>query len=75
MSSRRKFEMMATIAEWTDDATGKRCKRTVSIGTVFEHPSGKLSARLELVPVFPGWSGFLAFREIDQHSEQTPPQP
>lgn len=71
--SRRKFEMIATIAEWTEESTGKRCKRTVSIGTVFEHPSGKLSARLELVPVLPGWSGFVAFREIDHQSAPSPP--
>lgn len=72
-STRRKYELMATIAEWTEPSTGKRCKRTVSIGTVFESPNGKLSARIELIPVFPGWSGFVAFREIDHTSEPSPP--
>ena len=64
---------MATIAEWTDPATNRKCKRTVSIGTVFESTNGKLSARIELIPVFPGWSGFVAFREIDTNSEPSPP--
>lgn len=61
---KRRFEMLATVSEWTDPATGRKCKRTVPIGTVFESENGKFSARLELVPVLPGWSGFVAFREV-----------
>lgn len=61
---KRRFEMLATVSEWTDPATGRKCKRTVPIGTVFESDNGKFSARLELIPVFPGWSGFVAFREV-----------
>lgn len=61
---KRRFEMLATVSEWTDPATGRKCKRTVPIGTVFESDNGKFSARLELVPVLPGWSGFVAFREV-----------
>lgn len=58
-----RFEMIATVGEWTD-SNGKKCKRTAQIGTVFESKNGRLSARLELVPVFPGWSGFVAFRDV-----------
>lgn len=71
--SRIAYEMHATVSEWTDQATGKRCRRTVQIGTVFEHESGRLSARLELVPVLPGWSGFVAFRPVLPPGRRMPP--
>lgn len=67
--SRRKYEMLATVAEWKD-AGGRTQKRTVPIGTVFESPNGRLSARLELIPIHPGWSGFVAFREIGSNSDE-----
>jgi hypothetical protein len=60
--ARKIYQIMATISEWQDKQTGKRCRRTVSVGTVFEHAGGNLSARLELVPVHSGWSGWLAFQ-------------
>jgi hypothetical protein len=60
--ARKIYQLMATIAEWQNKQTGRKCKRTVPIDTVFEHESGRLSARLELVPVHPGWSGWLAFQ-------------
>ena len=58
--------MIATVSEWQDKQTGKRCRRTVPIGTVFEHPGGKLSAKLEMLPIFPGWSGFVALKPCSQ---------
>jgi hypothetical protein len=72
--ARKIFEMIATIGEWTDPQTGRRCKKTVPIGTVFEHESGRMSARLELVPVFPGWSGFVAFRPCATAAREVAPE-
>ena len=59
-----RYTLFATVAEWTDQTTGKRCKRTAQVGSVFQSPGGKLSMKLELLPLFPGWSGFIAFRDV-----------
>lgn len=60
---KRRYELHTTVAEWTD-ASGKKCSRTANIGTVFESAKGRLSMKLELIPVFPGWSGFVSFRDV-----------
>jgi hypothetical protein len=68
---KRRYELWATVAEWKD-AGGKKCKRTAFVGTVFESPNGRLSMKLELLPLIPGWSGFIAFRDVT-HSDEPPP--
>ena len=50
---KKRYELFATVSEWTDPATGKKCKRTAQIGTVFQSPSGRLSMKLELLPLIP----------------------
>lgn len=70
---KQRYELIATVAEWKDSA-GKKCKRTARIGTVFESPTGRLSMQLELVPVFPGWSGFVAFRDLLPPSSSPDPR-
>lgn len=70
--NRRRYELIATTGEWTD-GNGQKHKKTAVIGTVFESPNGKLSARIELIPILPSWSGFVAFREV-QPSARTPEQ-
>jgi hypothetical protein len=72
--ARKIYELVATVSEWQDKQTGKKCKRTLPIGTVFEHPGGRLSAKLEMLPIFPGWSGFVAFRPCAQ-GEPLEPEP
>jgi hypothetical protein len=76
--SRIAYELHATVAEWTCKSTGRKCKRTVQIGTVFQSDNGALSARIEVVPVLPGWSGFVAFRPVlppDRHQPRGMPPP
>ncbi len=53
-------DLLATTGDWVDDA-GKRHKRRSKVGIVMKDDvSGKLSIRLELLPVGPVWSGWLA---------------
>ena len=70
---KKRYELIASISEWTDPATGKKCKRTAQIGTVFQSPSGKLSMKLELLPLIPNWSGFVAFRDVAEAARGTAP--
>lgn len=72
---KKRYTLFATISEWTDPATGKKCKRTAQIGTVFESPSGRLSMKLELLPLIPGWSGFVAFKDVTSADSSTPDDP
>lgn len=74
---KKRYELFATVSEWTDPATGKKCKRTAQIGTVFQSPSGRLSMKLELLPLIPNWSGFVAFRDVAEPASPkaaTPPE-
>lgn len=61
---KKRYELFATVSEWTDQTNGKKCRRTAQIGTVFESPGGRLSMKLELLPLIPGWSGFIAFKDV-----------
>lgn len=36
----RKFEILATVGTWTDAATGKKHKRTVAVGAIYESSGG-----------------------------------
>ena len=71
---KQRYELIATVAKWTD-SRGNKCQRTARIGTVFESPNGRLSMQLELVPVFPGWSGFVAFRDLLPPAGEDPSPP
>ena len=61
MASRKKYDAVATVGEYTDKATGEKKKRYATVGTVFENEEGKLSLKLDTVPIAPGWSGSIQF--------------
>lgn len=63
MATRKKYDAVATIGEYTDKQTGEKKKRYATVGTVFENDEGKLSLKLDTIPVCPGWSGFIQFYE------------
>ncbi len=66
----RKFaDLLATTGDWVDDA-GKRHKCRSKVGIIFKDDlSGKLSVRLELLPVGPVWSGWLAVVPVGDEFE------
>jgi len=57
-----KYTAVATIGEYTDKATGKKAKRTLPIGAVFESAGGRLVLKLDAVPVSADWSGWVALK-------------
>lgn len=63
--SRRTHDAVATIGEYTDKATGEKKKIRKNVGSLFTSPEGNLSLKLEMIPVGPGWSGFVSFYPID----------
>jgi hypothetical protein len=50
------YDAVATVGKYTDQQ-GNEKKRYVTIGAVFEGDDGRLSMKLESVPVGPTWSG------------------
>lgn len=81
--SRKVYDAVATIGEYTDQQTKEKKKVRKNVGAVFESPEGNLSLKLELVPVGPGWSGFISLYPVDagegerrlQRSAQSVPGP
>ena len=59
---KKKYDAVATVGKYTaKDGTEK--KRYLTIGAVFEGEGGKLSLKLDGVPVSPDWSGWISFYE------------
>lgn len=59
---KKKYDAVATVGKYTaKDGTEK--KRYLTVGTVFEGEGGKLSLKLDGMPVSPDWSGWISFYE------------
>lgn len=75
MKSRKKYDAVATVGTYKDKQTGEEKKRFAAVGTVFESEDGRLSLKLDTIPVGPGWSGYISFYEPrDQGQPQRPVQ-
>ena len=72
---RKKFDAVATLGEYTDKATGQKVKRYLTIGVVFESDNGRLSMKLDALPVVPGWSGYISFRDPQPGRKAAPDTP
>lgn len=71
MASVKKYELIASVGTYKD-ASGKTVKRWERVGVVFESPGGKLSARLDVLPLR-DWSGFLSFKPVLPPGRKVPP--
>lgn len=58
-----KYEAVATIGKYKDKVTGEEKKQYTKVGTVFESEDGRLSLKLDTLPVGPQWSGYIQFFE------------
>jgi len=70
---KKKYDAVATIGEYTDH-TGQKKKRYTTVGTVFEGDDGRLSLKMDTVPVTPEWSGWVAFYDPKGRDEQPAPR-
>lgn len=69
MSSRKKFDAVATIG--TYKVNGEEKKRYLNVGAVFEDENdGRLSMKLDAVPVSKDWSGWISFYEPQARGER-----
>lgn len=73
MTMRKYGDLMASAGEWTDQH-GRKAKRWIPCGVVMRDPdSGRMSIRLDSVPVRPDWSGWLAVRNVDGSDDEAQP--
>ena len=54
------FDAVATTGTYTDKQ-GNEKKRYLTVGTVFEDDKGRMSLKLESLPVGDGWNGWVSF--------------
>jgi hypothetical protein len=68
MAMTRKFDVVATLGEYTNSA-GEAKKRYQKVGVVMESDEGRLSMKLDMLPVTKEWSGWLSFYDADTNSK------
>ncbi len=64
MTSKRTHDLVANIGEYTS-TTGETKKRRHNCGSVFLDEQGRMSIKLDAVPVSPEWSGWLSAYPVD----------
>lgn len=70
---KKKYDAVATIGEY-QDKQGQTKKRYMTIGVVMEADDGRLSLKMEALPVTPAWSGWISFFEPKQYDNARPQQ-
>lgn len=70
--ARKVFDVVATVGKYTDKQ-GAEKKRYTNVGAAFEDDQGRLSIKLECIPVGPEWSGWLSLyppKDRDQTQQE-----
>lgn len=57
-------KLVATVGEYKKD--GETKKRYQRMGTMFKDDEGRISIKLDCVPVGPEWSGWVSLYEMDE---------
>jgi hypothetical protein len=65
-------DAVATIGEYTDRQTGETKKRYVNVGKAFTDDSGRVSIKLDVIPVGLTWSGWISLYPASQREQQRP---
>jgi hypothetical protein len=70
-------KIVATVGKYKDRQTGEEKKRYLQCGVAFTDDQGRISLKIDAMPVSPEWSGFLSLYPLDddrQEQRQQPPQ-
>lgn len=65
-------KIVATVGKYNDRTTGEEKKRYLTVGTAFTDDQGRISLKLEAMPVTPEWSGWLSLYPLDEDRERHP---
>lgn len=70
-------DAVATIGKYKDRTTGEEKKNFLTVGKLFTDDEGRMSLKLDGLPVNPEWSGWLSFyprRTDGARPAPTPPR-
>lgn len=71
MAAKRTHDVVATVGKYKDQS-GEEKKRYVNVGSAFTDEQGRISIKLDTVPVSPEWSGFLALYPVKDRLSESP---
>lgn len=75
MASSPTHDIVATIGEYTDRQTGQKKKRYATCGKAFTDDEGRVSLKLDVIPVSPSWSGWLSLYPVERQAPRQAPDP
>lgn len=58
-------KIVATVGKYKDRQTGEEKKRYLQCGVAFTDDQGRISLKIDAMPVTPDWSGFLSLYPLD----------
>ncbi len=69
---KRVYDAVVVVGEYEDRQTGKTKKQYRTVGAVLQNDEGRLSLKLEMVPLvnFNGWINFYEPRDKEQKPDQ-----
>lgn len=71
MASQRTHDVTATIGEYKN-GQGETKKRYINVGSAFTDEQGRVSIKLDAVPVNPEWSGWLSLYPVKERDGGRP---
>lgn len=63
-------KIVATIGTYKDRQTGEEKKRYLTVGKAFTDDQGRVSLKIDAMPVSPEWSGWLSLYPLDEDWQQ-----
>ena len=66
-------KIVATVGKYKDRQTGEERKRYLQCGVAFTDEQGRISLKIDAMPVSPEWSGFLSLYPLDDDRQEAPP--
>ena len=70
MPATRTHDIVASVGEYTDRQSGEKKKRYVNCGSAFTDENGRISLKIDTIPVSPEWSGWFSLYEVDRNQRQ-----
>jgi hypothetical protein len=71
MAIKRTHDVVATVGTYKD-RDGNEKKRYVNCGSAFLDDSGRMSIKLETIPVSPEWSGWVSLYAVEKRDAPAP---
>lgn len=72
--ARPTHDIVATVGEYTRKDTGEKKKRYLNCGKAFTDDQGRISLKMDALPLGPAWSGWLSLYPIEGQDAPTPQQ-